>query len=88
MMRQAFLRVLLFLLPFALFSIYAFLLNRRGAARPVTPWTLLFVVGLGLVIASFVIVGLTEGESTQGVYVPPHAENGHIVPGHVEPPKP
>jgi len=35
--------------------------------------------------ASFVIVGLTEGETTRGAYIPPHMQDGHIVPGHVEP---
>lgn len=85
MMRTLILRVLLFLLPFALFGIYAFLIGQRGSARPATPWTLLFIVGLGLVVASFVIVGLTEGETTHGVYVPPHTVDGRIVPGHVEP---
>jgi hypothetical protein len=84
MIRTIVLRTLLFLLPFALFGLYAFLLRQRGSARPVTPWTLLFVIGLGLVAASFVIVGLTEGETTQGVYVPPHVVDGHVVPGHVE----
>jgi len=85
MMRTVVLRVLLFLLPFALFGLYAWLLGQRGSSRPTTPWTLLFVIGLGLVVASFVIVGLTEGETTKGVYVPPHTVDGHIVPGHVEP---
>ncbi len=84
MIRILSLRVVLFLLPFALFSLYAFLMRQRGAARPATPWTLLFVIGLGLVAVSFVIVGLTEGEKPQGLYVPPHVVNGHIVPGHVE----
>ncbi len=84
MMRQAILRALLFLLPFALFAIYAALIKGRSGARPTTPWTLLFVVGLGLVIASFVIVGLTEGLPANGTYIPPHMENGHVVPGHVE----
>ncbi|HEY1710409.1 MAG TPA: DUF6111 family protein [Rhizomicrobium sp.] len=85
MMRTVLLRALLFLLPFVLFGIYAFLLGQRGSARPATPWTLLFVIGLGLVAVSFVIVGLTEGETTRGVYVPPHMSHGQIVPGHVEP---
>ena len=84
MMRVAFLRVLLFLLPFALFALYALLLNRRVGTRPPTPWTLLFVIGLGLVATSFIVVGLTEGETTKGVYVPPHMQDGRIVPGHVE----
>lgn len=84
MIRTVILRVLLFVLPFVLFGLYALLLRQRGSARPVTPWMLLFVIGLGLVATSFVIVGLTEGETTKGAYIPPHMQNGQIVPGHVE----
>lgn len=84
MMRTVLLRVVLFLLPFVLFGIYAALLGQRGSVRPATPWVLLFVIGLGLVAASFIIVGLTEGEPTQGAYIPPHMAHGQIVPGHVE----
>jgi hypothetical protein len=37
-----------------------------------------------LVIVLFV-VNVGFGRPEPGVYVPPHLENGHIVPGHVEP---
>ena len=79
-------RVLLFLAPFAIYGIYLLLMLRQRPTpmRPPTPWALLFISGLLLVVASFVYVGLTEGESTKGVYVPPHEVNGKIVPGHVE----
>jgi hypothetical protein len=30
------------------------------------------------------VLGLTEGESTEGVYIPPHVVDGKIVPGHIE----
>ena len=42
------------------------------------------VAGALLVAASFVIWGVTEGSGQQGVYVPPHVENGRVVPGHVD----
>jgi hypothetical protein len=85
MIRVIFTRILLFLLPFALYAIYLFLLRwRPNVARPATPWTALFIAGLALVVLSFVVLGLTEGESTQGVYIPPHAVNGKVIPGHVE----
>lgn len=78
-------RLALFLLPFALYGIYLFLLRwRPNAVRRPTPWTPLFIAGLLLVILSFVVLGLTEGESTEGVYIPPHQVDGKIVPGHVE----
>jgi len=84
--REILLRVLLFAIPFALYGLYLFLTRRRlGANAPDTPWFWLIVSGLLLVIASFVYVGLTEGDGTQGQYVPPHEVNGKVVPGHVEP---
>ncbi len=86
MIRRILLDLLLFLLPFALYAVY-WHLARKGdpeqAARP-HPWAMLFIAGLALVAASFVWLGLTEGEHTKGVYVPPHNENGKVVPGHIE----
>lgn len=82
-MRILLTRLLLFLLPFVLY--YAFLtLSHRRPQREFTPWMLLAIAGLLLVAASFVWLGLTEGETTAGRYVPPHVVNGKIVPGHVE----
>jgi hypothetical protein len=85
MIRILLLRALLFAVPFAIYGAYL-LLSRARSIVPThdTPWTLLFISGLGLVVVSFVYVGLTEGESTQGRYVAPHVVNGKIVPGHVE----
>jgi hypothetical protein len=85
MIRILALRALLFAVPFAIYGMYL-LVSRARSIVPThdTPWTVLFVSGLALVVASFVYVGLTEGESTQGRYVPPHVVNGKIVPGHVE----
>ena len=78
-------RMVLFALPFLLFALYVLTVHRRqGRPRPDTPWIWLSVAGLVLVIASFVAVGLTEGETTKGVYVPPHYVNGKIVPAHVD----
>jgi hypothetical protein len=85
MIRVLVIRALLFSVPFAIYGAYL-LVSRARSIVPThdTPWTALFVSGLALVVASFVYVGLTEGESTQGRYVPPHVVNGKVVPGHVE----
>jgi phosphoglycerol transferase MdoB-like AlkP superfamily enzyme len=74
--------VLLFLLPFAVYGIYWQLSGRTARKHP---WSALFIIGLVLVVLSFVWWALAEGEPPEGVYVPPHVEDGHIVPGHVEP---
>ena len=89
MIRRFVYEILLFLLPFALYGLYWRLSgrDRPDAATRRHPWVLLFVAGLLLVIASFVWWAVSEGDPTEGVYVPPHVENGRIVPGHVEPPR-
>ncbi len=82
-MRLLVTRLALFLLPFALY--YAFhLLTLRVPKHRLTPWTALVIAGLALVAGSFVYLGLTQGESTAGKYVPAHVVNGRIVPGHIE----
>jgi hypothetical protein len=86
MIRRFLFEGLLFLLPFALYGIYWRLSKQDEAvAARAHPWTVLFASGLALVAASFIIWGVTEGSGQQGVYVPPHVENGRVVPGHVEP---
>jgi heme/copper-type cytochrome/quinol oxidase subunit 3 len=85
MIRRALFEAFLFLLPFALYGAYWRLSKRNeGGPAPAHPWSMLFISGLILVAASFVIWGVTEGSGQQGVYVPPHLENGRVVPGHVE----
>lgn len=76
-------RVALFLLPFVIY--FAFLLlSPVVPQRRLTPWIALVIAGLILVAGSFVWLGLTEGWSTGGRYVPAHEVGGKVVPGHVE----
>jgi hypothetical protein len=82
-MRLLLSRLALFLLPFALYYAY-WLASRDVPRRRLTPWTALIVAGLVLVAGSFVWLGLTEGDSTAGKYVPAHVVDGRVVPGHVE----
>ncbi len=86
MIRRLAFETLLFLLPFALYGMYWRIARRdQTAPAPAHPWTILFASGLALVAVSFLLWGITEGSGEQGVYVPPHVENGSVVPGHVEP---
>lgn len=75
--------VLLFLAPFALFAIYLLLLKKQVLSidswRKPTPWLLL--VGIGLVAASLIYAGFSAPRS-RGTYVPPHMEDGRLVPGY------
>jgi heme/copper-type cytochrome/quinol oxidase subunit 3 len=86
MVRRILFEILLFLLPFGLYAAYL-KISKYDAEKPAHqhPWTGLFVSGLLLVAASFVIWGVTEGAGQRGTYVPPHLENGQVVPGHVDP---
>ena len=85
MTRELLERVSLFVVPFAIYGLYLLLLRVRATTpQHKHPWAGLLIAGLALVVASFIYTGLTEGESTKGVYVPPHVENGKVVPGHVE----
>jgi hypothetical protein len=78
--------VLLFLLPFAAYALYLRFRpqsDKRSAASH--PWTVLVIAGLALVAASFVFWGVFENANQRGVYVPPHLEDGRLVPGRVIP---
>lgn len=78
--------LLLFLLPFALYAAYLRVRDADEEARSKKhPWTALFISGLVLVAASFVFWGLFENANQRGVYVPPHLEDGRLVPGRVIP---
>ena len=78
--------VLLFCLPFALYAAYLRLRQHdEEAASKQHPWTALFISGLILVAASFVVWGLFDNPNQRGVYVPPHLEDGRLVPGRVVP---
>lgn len=78
--------VLLFLMPFALYAAYLRVRQHEEEAHTKQhPWTALFISGLVLVAASFVFWGLFEDVNQRGVYVPPHLEDGRLVPGRVIP---
>lgn len=82
MARIALLELLAFFLPFAIFAAWRLLVTRAGRLLENTPWFLLVVSGLVLVCASFVLFVLLEpGAPPDATYVPPHLEDGRLVPG-------
>ena len=86
MISRIFFDLLLFLLPFALYAAYLRLRKHdEEAPSRQHPWTALFISGLVLVAASFVFWGLLENANQRGVYIPPHLEDGRLVPGRVVP---
>ena len=52
------------------------------------PWVWLVAFGVALTALVLFVVTVGFGSDMPGVYVPPRFENGHIVPGHIEPEKP
>lgn len=76
------------LLPFVLYFVWAFLERRRAAAggrqAKDAPWVWLTMAGLALLVVSLFATGLLSGSEPGGVYVPPHVEDGRVVPGRVE----
>ena len=73
----------LFLVPFVVFALYLMLsrkspLTRESWASHV-PW--LAVVGL-LLAAGFLVWSGVMAERKHGTFVPPHMEDGRLVPGY------
>jgi Family of unknown function (DUF6111) len=80
--------VLPLVLPTALYLLWVTTLRPPPGETPwaALPW--LWLAGAGVVLLAIVLFVVTVhfGAPQQGVYVPPRWENGHIVPGHMEPP--
>jgi hypothetical protein len=90
-MLRVFLTVVLpLILPLALYLGWVMTL---GAAQEgggsiswtTVPWLWLAVAGVGLLAIVLVVVTVGFGAPEQGVYVPPHLEDGRVVPGHIVP---
>lgn len=88
-MSTVLLRLLLLLLPVAVYLAWRYAIHRRAVRRGAPgldltegPWVWLMIGGLVLMIASFFVLALTTGEEPGGTYVPPRFEDGEIVPGH------
>lgn len=81
--------VLPLLLPTALYLVWVTTLRRphpNGAApRTALPWVWLAGAGIALLAIVLFVVTVHFGARQEGIYVPPRWQNGHIVPGHIEP---
>ncbi|WP_259781223.1 DUF6111 family protein [Aestuariispira ectoiniformans] len=51
------------------------------------PWPWLVGIGAVLTVASLLFTGLQADLEDKGKYVPPHMENGELVPGHFDKPQ-
>ncbi len=80
--------VLPLLLPTVLYLVWVTVLRRpRNGATAWTTWPWVWLAGAGIALLAIVLLFVTVhfGAQQEGVYVPPRWQNGHIVPGHIEP---
>lgn len=89
MTRVALTIILPLLLPTALYLLWAFAAGRLTEPSALVwrglPWGWLAVCGAVLAAAVLVLVSQLGGVRN-GSYVPPHVEDGRVVPGHIQPP--
>ena len=97
MLRVFFTIVLPLLLPTALYLVWLRVARWSPGGTPqgsqpgeavswaALPWVWLAAAGAALLALVLVVVTVHFGTSQSGTYVPPHSENGRIVPGHIEP---
>jgi hypothetical protein len=84
MIRPFLTELLLFLLPFALYA--AFLMGKRAGVLKTASWPPrvlipLTICALLLMFISFFVLAHFYGEPAGSNYVPPHMEDGKLVPG-------
>ena len=82
--------VLPLILPTALYLIWVTTLRRPSATGTETRWAALpwfWLAAAGVVLLAMVLFVVTVhfGAPQQGLYVPPRWQNGHVIPGHIEP---
>lgn len=77
--------VLPLLAPTVVYFLWTYFRGKKagndGDATPSKPWLLLIGGGLMLASAVTVILGIVTADPDRGTYVPPHMENGELVPG-------
>ena len=90
------LRLLIFrfwpvLIPLAIYVVWFYAVGRKTTidGMPVKhfrdgPWYRITLASLLIAVLCFILWGSFE-ENRTGHYIPPHTENGTIIPGHVEP---
>ncbi len=95
MSRIIFTYVAPFFLPITVYALWVWYRTvyaaRHGGEAPrfeKGPWPLLLFLGAVLALIVLGVSAVVSGGSPDSTYVPPHVENGKVVPGHLEPKKP
>jgi hypothetical protein len=74
-----------FVAPFLVFFVWRLLVTRERAFLERTPWYILTLAGFVLAAASVVSLAFLTGSPPDEVYLPPHMEDGKVVPGRFVP---
>ncbi len=95
MSRIVFTYIVPFLMPAAVYAAWVWYRTahaaRHGGEAPKLeqgPWPLLLFAGAVFAFAVLGATAMLRGGSPDETYVPPHLENGEMIPGHLEPKKP
>jgi hypothetical protein len=85
MIRPVLTELLLFLTPFAVYAL--FLYGTRAGVLQVESWPAktvgwLTAAAVLLMASGFVVLGLMDRQPAGSTYVPPHMEDGKLIPGH------
>jgi hypothetical protein len=91
MIRTTLFHIALLLAPAVLYFIYLVIARKARLGKNETaktllalPWPWLLGAGIVLMAASLVVLSLSSGDDRGGTYIPPHLEDGKVVPGKVE----
>ena len=91
MLRTAIFHIILLMAPAVLFMMYLVIARKVRLSKSDTakmlrelPWPWLLGIGIALMAASLVVLSMSSGEDRGCNYVPPHMEDGQVVPAKVE----
>jgi heme/copper-type cytochrome/quinol oxidase subunit 3 len=85
MIRPILTEVLLFVTPFAVYALFLYatrtgVLQAESWPRRTVAW--LTVAAVVLLVAGFVVLAQLDYHPAGSTYVPPHMEDGKLIPGH------
>lgn len=85
MIRPVLTEILLFVTPFAVYALFLYA-TRAGVLHPESwpPKALawLTIAAVVLMVAGFVVLSQLDYHPPGSTYVPPHMEDGKLIPGH------
>jgi hypothetical protein len=71
--------------PFVIYTLYVRITGKHNAEEALkTPWFWLVASGLALIVLSLIVTAVMTGSDPTGTYIPPHLEDGRIVPSEVK----